>query len=569
MSGRPAVRRELRIAIIGAGPGGLCTGKALLDEGIDTFVILEKGDGVGGTWRRNRYPGASATCLRPSTRSRSFKADSSEPFGTQPEILTYMEHVARNTACSPTAGSAPPSPGPAGTRSRPRGRSPSSPVRSSRPMWWSVPSGCSTTWPGPTSTVWVTSPERCSTPATGTGTTTSPGSGSPSSGARPVPSSSFPRSGRWPPRSICSNAPPTGCCPRTTTPYTPAELEAFRQDPTPLLDFRATMERYINKGMTFASLRGCAEREATGLAAIEVVDNQEVRGQLRPTHPCGPSDPDVELLLPGLQPAQPRAGDRSDLPHHRGRRGHGGRSSGSSTPSSSPPATPPPSTSAIDVTGRGGRRIDEAWDDGPIAYLGITTSGFPNLFMLYGPNTNNNGSILTIVVESQVEHVHRPRPAAGRRFGLGRCPARGHAPLQRRGARGDRRGAGLAGRGQRLLPDGQRSQRHPVAVLDDRLHRAHGDHRSRRLRGGAELSVVRPGPAASQCPPSHRMPGAIDRGTLGPVEQVRWPSCRSPSGRPPGTPSICGPRSSARSGWPTRRRSTTGGMCRSTSPPAA
>jgi cation diffusion facilitator CzcD-associated flavoprotein CzcO len=59
--------------------------------------------------------------------------------------------------------------------------------------------------------------------------------------------------------------------------------------------------------------------------------------------------------------------------------------------------------SALDVRGRGGKRIDDAWNDGAIAYLGITTAGFPNLFMLYGPNTNN-GSILEMI-ESQVAHV--------------------------------------------------------------------------------------------------------------------------------------------------------------------
>jgi len=59
--------------------------------------------------------------------------------------------------------------------------------------------------------------------------------------------------------------------------------------------------------------------------------------------------------------------------------------------------------SAIDVTGRGGLRLADAWrKDGAAAYLGITTAGFPNLFMLYGPNTNN-GSLLTMI-EYQVEH---------------------------------------------------------------------------------------------------------------------------------------------------------------------
>src|SRR5690606_38549387 len=51
---------------------------------------------------------------------------------------------------------------------------------------------------------------------------------------------------------------------------------------------------------------------------------------------------------------------------------------------------------AIDVTGRDGVRLADAWADGAHAYLGITTAGFPNLFMLYGPNTNN-GSIIYMI----------------------------------------------------------------------------------------------------------------------------------------------------------------------------
>jgi cation diffusion facilitator CzcD-associated flavoprotein CzcO len=59
--------------------------------------------------------------------------------------------------------------------------------------------------------------------------------------------------------------------------------------------------------------------------------------------------------------------------------------------------------SALDVTGRGGQHINDAWSDGASAHLGITTAGFPNLFMLYGPNTNN-GSILEML-EYQTNHV--------------------------------------------------------------------------------------------------------------------------------------------------------------------
>ncbi len=50
----------------------------------------------------------------------------------------------------------------------------------------------------------------------------------------------------------------------------------------------------------------------------------------------------------------------------------------------------------IAVTGRGGTRLDEFWGDTPRAYLGITVSGFPNLFCMYGPATNlaHAGSII-------------------------------------------------------------------------------------------------------------------------------------------------------------------------------
>ena len=48
------------------------------------------------------------------------------------------------------------------------------------------------------------------------------------------------------------------------------------------------------------------------------------------------------------------------------------------------------------VTGRGGIDLHDQWDGTARAYLGMTVPGFPNLFCLYGPNTNlvANGSII-------------------------------------------------------------------------------------------------------------------------------------------------------------------------------
>ena len=49
--------RDLRIAIIGAGPGGLCMAIRLKQAGFEDFVLLEKGGGDVGTWQLNLYPG--------------------------------------------------------------------------------------------------------------------------------------------------------------------------------------------------------------------------------------------------------------------------------------------------------------------------------------------------------------------------------------------------------------------------------------------------------------------------------------------------------------------------------
>ena len=59
----------------------------------------------------------------------------------------------------------------------------------------------------------------------------------------------------------------------------------------------------------------------------------------------------------------------------------------------------------MSVTGLGGRRLDEAWRDGAEAYLGITVSGFPNFFMLYGPNTNLGGNSIIYMLEGQIGYV--------------------------------------------------------------------------------------------------------------------------------------------------------------------
>ena len=82
-----------RALIIGTGFSGLGMGIALQRQGVD-FLILEKADDVGGTWRDNSYPGCA--CDVPShLYSFSFepKPDWKHVFSYQPEILDYLKGV--------------------------------------------------------------------------------------------------------------------------------------------------------------------------------------------------------------------------------------------------------------------------------------------------------------------------------------------------------------------------------------------------------------------------------------------------------------------------------------------
>ena len=60
---------------------------------------------------------------------------------------------------------------------------------------------------------------------------------------------------------------------------------------------------------------------------------------------------------------------------------------------------------AGDITGRGGRSLREAWRRAPEAYLGMTVAGFPNFFMLYGPNTNLGHNSILLMLECQYAYV--------------------------------------------------------------------------------------------------------------------------------------------------------------------
>lgn len=396
----------MRVAVIGAGPGGLCMGVKLKAAGIDDFVLLERGDGVGGTWRRNTYPGAACDVQSALySFSFAFKADWTRPYAPQPEILAYLEDLAERFDLLPHCRFG---------------------VEVTRATWdepaasWTLElaSGDVVTadvvvsalgmfnelvWPDIdgldefTGTMFHSAQWDWDHDLAGERVAVI---GSAASAVQFVPEivqqagqvHLFQRTANW-------------VLPKPDTPYSPEQLEAFRADPTPVLALREEIYRSMDSGMTFSDLKVVAEREVLALAAIDVVEDPVVRAKLRPTHQWGCKRP---LFSNDFYPAFNRP--NLELVTDRIERVTGdavvtvdGTSRTVDTLILATGFAAGKYLSAIDVVGRDGRHITDAWNDGAAAYLGVTTAGFPNLFMLYGPNTNN-GSILTML-EYQADHV--------------------------------------------------------------------------------------------------------------------------------------------------------------------
>ena len=94
--------RKVSVAIVGAGFGGVATAVQLKQRGQDDIVILERGDRIGGVWRANTYPGIA--CDVPShLYSLSFapNPDWSQRFSPGDEIQAYLAGVADRFGVTP------------------------------------------------------------------------------------------------------------------------------------------------------------------------------------------------------------------------------------------------------------------------------------------------------------------------------------------------------------------------------------------------------------------------------------------------------------------------------------
>jgi cation diffusion facilitator CzcD-associated flavoprotein CzcO len=67
----------------------------------------------------------------------------------------------------------------------------------------------------------------------------------------------------------------------------------------------------------------------------------------------------------------------------------------------------------MEVTGKDDRTLAQAWAGAPRAYLGLSTPGFPNLFLLYGPNTGGGAGSVLYMIDAGMRHVISALEALG------------------------------------------------------------------------------------------------------------------------------------------------------------
>ena len=93
-------RQPLTAVIVGTGFGGIGMAIKLRQAGITDFVMLEKSDQIGGTWRDNTYPGAACDVPSP-LYSFSFEQDFDWPrfYSGQQDIHRYQQHCVAQWLC--------------------------------------------------------------------------------------------------------------------------------------------------------------------------------------------------------------------------------------------------------------------------------------------------------------------------------------------------------------------------------------------------------------------------------------------------------------------------------------
>lgn len=407
------IKAGLSVGIIGAGPGGIALGILLKQAGFRDFTIFDREDGVGGTWRINTYPGLACD-VKSHLYSYSFDLNPnwSRLWSPQPEILEYFERCVEEQGLQPHLQ--------LGTG-----------IRSAR---WDEDAQ---RWQLTTATgerhefnVVVSAvglftqpvlPELVEQePFAGTVMHSSRWDHSVELAGRRVAvlgtgstaSQLVPELAKVAARVYSVQRSPTWILPKPDRPYSPRERWLFAHIPFAKKLYRTRLWLRSEANISVIEHGSEKTQEFTAVARRLLensVADEQLRRKLTPDHPMGCkrlvfsseylaalTQPHVEVLSSPARYLRTRSlvtqdGTERDVDVVVCATGYAAADY----------------LGEIEVTGEGGVTLRDVWRDGAHAYLGIAVPGFPNFFMLYGPNTNVGSNSVIFVLDAQARYIVR------------------------------------------------------------------------------------------------------------------------------------------------------------------
>jgi cation diffusion facilitator CzcD-associated flavoprotein CzcO len=402
-----------RIVIIGAGFGGLGTAIELLRRGFRDITILEKADDIGGVWRDNTYP--NAACDVPSNLySWSFAPNPTwgHRYSRQAEILEYMRRVAADLGVRDLVRTGVEVTGAAYDEDTATWRVETATGETltadflvaavgqlSRPVIPDLPGRDSFVGPAFHSAEWDHDVDLRGKRVAVIGTGASAIQFVP--GIQPVAGhvTVFQRSAPY-------------VVPKPDITYSGLRRSVYARVPlTQAFGRNLTwvLSEQLNKSLTgTAPMKKLMEVGWHALLRAQVHDS-ELRAKLKPDYPLGckrllfsndwyPAlvKPNVDVVTHGVVEVLPHGVRSADGTVHEVDviiYGTGFAATEFLAP--------------MKIQGAAGASLDDAWADGARAYFGICVPGFPNLGLVYGPNTNLGGSSIINMMESQAGFIRQ------------------------------------------------------------------------------------------------------------------------------------------------------------------
>ncbi len=409
------------VGIIGAGPGGLALGIFLRKAGFRDFTIFDREDGVGGTWRINTYPGLACD-VKSHLYSYSFdlNADWSRLWSGQAEILAYFERCAQRHRLGPHLK---------------LNTEIVSAQWNAGPRTWrlTTSTGVEHTFDFVVSAVGLftqpTMPELVEEePFGGTVMHTARWDHSQDLadknvavlGTGSTAAQLLPEVAKVASKVYSIQRSPTWILPKPDRAYTDRERWIFAHVPFAKKLYRTRLWLRSESNISVIEHGSDKTHEFRAVASTmleNAVADADLRDRLTPETPFGckrlvfSSDFIPTLTKPHVEvvPSPARALRAGSLVTQDGRElpvdvvvcatGYAAADY----------------LGQIDVVGEEGTSLHECWRDGAYAYLGMTVPGFPNFFMLYGPNTNVGSNSVIFMLEAQARYVVRALRYARRR----------------------------------------------------------------------------------------------------------------------------------------------------------